>query len=358
MVQIRKESCTMDYIKIDYRKSSSEEVFAVKKTIINQWKIGKTTAEIQKNTGMCLNTIRATIHDYKIGGLAAIKPKKEGRPTGSCMSLTKDQCNEIQKAIIDKDPDQLKMPFALWTRKAVKELIKAKYGIDMPIRTVGEYLKRWGFTPQRPEKCSRHQDHAAVKRWLDEEYPAIKEQAKNEDALIFWMDETAVQNCSNLVRGYSPKGQTPVLRLETKKMHINMVSAINNMGKVFFKIYKEAMNADLLEDFCERLVKDQGGRKVLLICDNLKVHHAYVFQDWLAERKSQLEVFYMPSYSPEYNPDEYLNNDLKQNVALKPQAKNIEEIQEHTEAFMDGLQKNPNHVKGYFNHEKLKTYKE
>jgi transposase len=171
----------MDDIKIDYRKSSSEEVFAVKKTIIKQWKIGKTTAEIQKNTGMCLNTIRATIHDYKIGGLAAIKPKKEGRPTGSCMSLTKEQCNEIQKAIIDKDPDQLKMPFALWTRKAVKELIKAKYGIDMPIRTVGEYLKRWGFTPQRPEKCSRHQDHAAVKRWLDEEYPAIKEQAKNED---------------------------------------------------------------------------------------------------------------------------------------------------------------------------------
>ena len=141
-------------------------------------------------------------------------------------------------------------------------------------------------------------------------------------------------------------------------MHINMVSAINNTGKVFFKIYKDAMNTDLLKDFCERLIRDQHGRKILLLCDNLKVHHAYIFQDWLADRKSQIEVFYLPSYSPEYNPDEYLNNDLKQNVALQPQAKDVENIREYTESFMSELAGNPTHVQSYFGHEKLKSYKD
>ena len=348
----------MEEIEFDYRKISQPEVYAVKKTIIQQWKKGVRTSEICKATGMCINSVRETIRKYKEGGIAAIRPQKKGRRSGTCMSLTDEQSKEIQKLIVDQDPDQIKLPFALWTRKAVKELIKNRYGIDMPIRTVGEYLKRWGFTPQKPEKMSRHQNSEAVNKWLDEEYPAVKEQAKREHALVYWMDETAVQNCSNLARGYSPKGQTPVLKLETKKMHVNMVSAINNTGKIFFKIYKEAMNTDILKDFCERLVKDQNGRKVFLICDNLRVHHAYLFRDWLAERTDRIEVFYLPSYSPEYNPDEYLNNDLKRNIALKPQARDVGDIQKYTEEFMTGLSGNPDHVKSYFDHEKLNSYKD
>lgn len=344
--------------KIDYRKTSSQEVYAVKKTIIMQWKNGIKTSEIKKNTGMCINTVRETIRKYKKGGIEAIKPKKEGRKVGTCTVLTEAQCKEIQKIIIDKTPDQLKMPFALWTRKAVKELIKKKYNIDMPIRTMGEYLKRLGFTPQKPKKMSIHQNTEAVNKWLNEEYPSIQKQAKKEKGLIYWMDETAVQNCSNLVKGYSQKGQTPLLKVETKKMHINMVSAINNTGKVYFKIYKEAMNTDLLKDFCNRLIKEQKGQKILLICDNLKVHHAYIFQDWIKERKDKIEVFYLPSYTPEYNPDEYLNNDLKQDIALKPQAKDEMEIQKYTNDFMKNLSNKPEHVKSYFNHPKLKSYNE
>ena len=173
----------MNEEKIDYRKQSPEEVYAVKKTIIQQYKRGLKTAEIQKNTGMCIDTVRKTIHDYKKGGMAAIKPRKEGRPKGTGMKLTEEQCKRIQALIIDKDPDQLKMPFALWTRKAVKELIKRQFGIDLPIRTVGDYLKRWGFTPQKPAKVSRHQDSAAVKEWLNETYPAVREQAKGAEVV-------------------------------------------------------------------------------------------------------------------------------------------------------------------------------
>lgn len=349
---------SMEKVNIDYRKVSPEALFNAKKNVIMQWENGLKTSQIKDNTGLCINVIRETIRKYKQGGMKALKPRKEGRPAGSCMSLDNEKSAEIRKAVIDKDPDQLKLPFALWTRKAVQELVSYKYGKTMPIRTIGDYLKRWNFTPQKPAKKARRQDSAAVRRWLDTEYPDIKRKAREENASIYWLDETAVQNCSNLVRGYAPAGQTPVLRVETRKMHINMVSAISNIGKVYFKIYKEAMNTDILQDFCERLTREQHGRKVILICDNLRVHHAYVFRDWLATKKKEIEVFYLPSYSPEYNPDEYLNNDLKHNIALQPQARDVCDIQRNTEKFMSDLSGNPNHVKSYFEHEKLKDYKD
>ena len=348
----------MEDERIDYRKVSPEEKHTLKKSIIRQKKNGVKTRDIQKNTGASIDTVRKTICRYKKEGSAALKVGKPGRKKGSGSLLTEEESRKIQSIIIDRTPEQLRFPFALWTRKAVKELIYREFGIVIAVRTVGDYLKKWGFTPQKPAKVSRRQNSEAVNKWLKEEYPQIKVQAKKENALILWMDETAVQNCSNLVRGYAPKGRTPTLKVETKKMHVNMVSAINNEGKLFFKIYKEAMNTDILKDFCERLIKDLNGRKIMLICDNLRVHHAYVFRDWLAERKEKLEVFYLPSYSPEYNPDEYLNNDLKQNVAKQPQAKDVDEIQKYTENFMDGLENDPDHVKSYFDHEKLKPYKE
>lgn len=136
------------------------------KTVIRQWKDGKKTSEIQRNTGLCINTVRETIRKYKEGGLKALRPKKEGRPKGSGTRLTLRQSLEVQSIIIDKDPKQLKLPFALWNRKAVKEVIADRYGIELPIRTVGEYLKRWGFTPQKPAKVSRRQSNEAVQKWL------------------------------------------------------------------------------------------------------------------------------------------------------------------------------------------------
>ena len=347
----RKE--TMEEVKIDYRKESAETVLAVKKQVIAQYQKKVKTKEIVQNTGLCVNTVRETIRKFRQGGMEALEPKKEGRPQGVGMVLSEEQSNWVRKTIVDKTPDQLKLPCALWTRKAVRQLIIEHFGILLPLSTMGLYLKRWGFTCQKPSKRAAHQNAKAVEKWMTEEYPAIREQAKKEKAVIFWMDETGVQNCSNQVRGYAPKGQTPVLVTETKRMHVNMVSAITATGRLYFRFYRDAMNADLMKDFLERLLKDEGGRKVYMICDNLKVHHSKPVKEWLEEKKDSLSLFYLPSYAPEYNPDEYLNSDLKSNVALKPQARTVEDIQKSAEEFMTFLSETPDHVASYFEHDKL-----
>ena len=254
--------------------------------------------------------------------------------------------------MVDKTPDQLKLPFALWTRDAVKLLIRQLFDIEMPIRTVGEYLKRWGFTPQKPVKRAHEQSSQTVQKWLDRDYPVIFSRAKQEKAEIHWVDETGVQTGANRVRGFSPKGETLVIRMVAKKSHVSMISAITNGGKVRFMMYQETMNSELLIKFMTRLIKD-AGRKVFLILDNLRVHHSKNVKQWLEEHREQIEVFHLPSYSPELNPDEYLNGNLKNKVHSGKPVRIREDLEKKTRSFMRTLLKRPAHVRSYFKHHKV-----
>ena len=279
--------------------------------------------------------------------MVALKARRRGRETGTNRQFDPEQEKRIQRLIIDKTPDQIKLAYALWTRKAVMELIKQETGIDMPVRSVGEYLKRLGFTPQKPVKKAYEQNPKAMQRRLDDEYPSIKSRAKKENAEIYWGDETGTRNDSQHERSYAPKGKTPVIRLNAKRTSTNMISAITNQGKVRFRVFDGTMNADILIEFCKRLIKS-ANRKVYLILDNLRVHHARVFKSWLAEHVEEIEVFYLPSYSPELNPDEYLNCDLKAGVHSGKAARSKKHLKSKVVSPMRMLQKKPQRVAKYF----------
>ena len=341
----------------DHRRSKPESVYELKKVALKLRKKNKSVQEISEITGLSDQTVRNLFRDYDKGGIDAIKPKRRGRKTGEKRHLSPTQEQELLKLLVDHNPEQFKIKGCLWTRNSVRELIKQKYGIAMPIRTIGEYLRRWGLTVQRPAKQAMKQKPEQVEAWLKEEYPAIHAEAKSENAEIFWGDETAVQNVANYARGYAPKGRTPVVKIQAQKMHINMISAISNQGKLHFLLYSDAINSDRLISFIEAIVKTSGGRKVYLILDNLKVHHSKKVSEWVEEHQNQIRLFHLPPYSPEYNPDEYLNNDLKRSIGTQAMVKNVQELEANTSEFMDALSADPNHVKAYFDHPALESYK-
>lgn len=335
--------------KIDGRKLKKEVQQALRDQVVRLRKQGKTNKDVAEYLTMNPQQCSRIWQKYERGGRKEILLKTRGRRHGDKRNLTEDQERHIQKLLIDKPPDQLKFPFALWTREAVRQLVGKQYGIDMPIRTVGEYLKRWGFTPQKPVKRAKEQSSKAVAQWLKTGYPKIAAQAKKEKAEIYWGDETGIQNEANRLRGYGPKGVTPILTVTTKRVHISMVSAITNEGKVRFMVYKEAMTQTKLITFMSRLIHDTG-RKVYLILDNLKVHHGKKVADWLETHKEQIAVFYLPSYSPELNPDEYLNGDLKTRVHSGTYAATESDLKYKAQSFMRMLVKRPHRVRNYFRH--------
>lgn len=336
----------------DARKHKPEVQQQLRKQAIHLRKKGWKYAGIGEAVGVHANTVAKWCGAYKRGGNKAIRIQKRGRKEGMKRTLSPDQEVQIQQSIRDKCPEQLKLPFALWTRRAIRQLIKRLFSIDIPIRTVGEYLKRWGYTPQKPLRRAYEQNPKAVQKWLDEEYPAIAAKARKEKAENHWGDETGLRNDSQYGRSYAPRGKTPAMLLPAKREHISLISTVTNRGKVRFMIYENSLNAETLIKFLKRLIKDTG-RKVFLILDNLRVHRSNAVKEWLEKHRDEIEVFFLPAYSPELNPDEYLNNDLKAGVHSGTPARTSSQLKAKAISHLRMLQTLPIRVTNYFKHPQI-----
>lgn len=304
--------------------------------------------KIVELVGLSWGGVNTALKLYRTGGGAALKPACRGRKIGSIRTLTPEQEKRIQKLICDKRPEQLKMDFALWTRGAVKQLMVQEFGLNLSIRCVGDYLNRWGFTPQKPIKRAYEQQPLAVRKWLDDEYPKIAEKAFEEAAEIHWGDETSVMNTDVRGRSYSPRGQTPeTCAVWGRREKFSMISTVTNQGKCRWMIIDGAFNSDRLIEFMELLIKD-AGRKVFLILDNLRVHHSKPVKKWLEEHTSEIAVFFLPSYSPELNPDERLNADLKHKITTVAPARSRKKLLDLTIRHMKLIESSIDRVKNYF----------
>jgi len=328
-------------------QAGAKTQYEIRKSIIRHLKNGKSGRETAKLLDVSEGHVSNVKKAYEQSGIDGIKPGKRGRQKGDKRKLNPEQEWEIKKIIIDKCPDQLKLPGCMWTRENIRELIRQKYKINMILSTLGYYLERWGFSVQRPSKRAYKQDEKEVADWVESEFPGIKERAKAENAEIFFGDECGIQNTANYLRGYAPIGKTPVVKVESKKMKINMLSAISSRGKLRFVLYRENMSSDILIDFMRRLVKDTP-RKVFLILDNLRAHHSKKVAAWLAKHKDEIEVFFLPPYAPEYNPDELLNSDLKRGISKRSMPRSEKELEHNVRSHMKSVQLKPNKIKAFF----------
>ncbi len=337
--------------KDDFRTVDDAIRSSYRKKAIALIKEGVKKGEVADLFGVNKNTVSNWWKNYKQTG--GFKSKKKGVKSEDKKLLKAEQEKAIQLMIIDKMPDQLKLAYGLWTRKAVKELVEREFGVVLAINTMGDYLRKWGFTPQKPKKKAYEQCPKKVQKWIDEEYPEIKKKAKTENAEIQWADETGVRNNCQHGRSYAPKGKTPTKMSMSKRFSLNMISTVTNQGKVQFMIYSENMNLDRFIEFLKQLTKNSS-HKIFLILDNLRVHHSHIVKDWVKENKEKIELFFLPAYSPEKNPDEYLNCDLKQGLSNKPAPQNQEKLKENLENHMQMLVQNPDRVQKYFNHKDTK----
>jgi len=339
--------------KSDARKLPLEALNERRRRAVKLRLKGKTWKKVSEEAELSINACRSAYAAWEKDGWEAVAVKKRGRKLGSGRRLSWEQEKHIQRLILDKTPDQLKLGFALWNRQAVRMLIKQEFGVDLPVRTVGEYLRRWGYTPQKPIRRAYEQNLVQVRKWLDKEYPEIARRAKEEGAEIHWGDETGLSTNDVRGRGYAPKGKTPVVRVTQRRERVGVISTVTNQGKVRWKLFEEAMNTDILINFFQRLIRD-ASRKVFLILDNLRVHHARKVKAWLAKHKTEIEVFYLPSYSPELNPNECLNADLKESVTKLAPARSRKALKKAAIRHLRKLQKLPERVKNYFQHEPVR----
>jgi len=306
---------------------------------------GKKQMEAAQIFGVTRQAVGKWVKKYREGGARALRARKRGRPSKS--SLLPWQAAQIAKAVVHRYPEQLKLPFYLWTREAVAELIERNFEIRLSRWTVGRYLAQWGFTPQKPMRRAFEQDPEQVRRWLEEKYPEIRKLAKLKKAEIYWGDEMGLRSDHACGRSYGRCGETPVIPGTGKRFGCNMVSAITNRGRLYFMIFKRRFRAEVLMEFLRRLVR-QVPRYIFLIIDQHPVHVAAKVKKWFKKNEDRIQVFYLPSYSPDLNPDEKLNQDVKSNALGRRRPHDQNQMMQNVRSYLYSRQRKPHVVKKYF----------
>lgn len=334
--------------KRDARKLSSEQQYVLRETAVNMvFELGYTKLQAAESVGVSRFHVAKWCRLYEEGGLEALKLGRRGRRPGEQAKLKGWQCATVIKLISDNTPDQLKLAFVLWTAAAVRDLVVQRMGITLSLRSMRRYLQNWNFTPQKPVRKAWQQNDVHVNKWLQEEYPAIERRANKLGATILWVDETGVTNRANSQRGYSPRGQTPVLAHSGTRRKVNMISALSNRGYVRFMCYTSTMTQSKFILFLSKLIKSIEG-PVIVITDNLRVHHGKRVMAWVGSRSQEISLEFIPSYSPELNADEYLNRDLKKNVNSKNSPSTVAQLKANIISFMRSIQQQPQRVISYF----------
>jgi transposase len=308
---------------------------------------GMKRIEVASAVGVNRRFIGEWMTAHEQNGEAGLAGGKRGRRPGEQKALNTRQEAMIRRIVASKCPDQLELPFALWTREAVGQLIARKTGITLFLTAIGTYPAAWHFAPQKLIRRATERNEAAIENWLKRDYPAIARRAKKEGAEIHWADETGVSNQANYGRSSAPRGPTPVIPRPAARCTQSMISSVTNLGTLRFMIYNGALSTKIFLDFLRRLIKG-ADRKLFVIVDNLHVHRAKAVMAWIAEKADKIGLFFLPPYAPECNPDEYLNNDVKQGMGRHSTPLDKPTMKADLQSHMHGLQRRRDKVRAFF----------
>src|SRR4051795_1234156 len=314
---------------------------------------GMTQARAARAVGVHRQTVNVWHKRYRERGEDGLLDGRRVSPGRGKGRLTGEEAGKARGWIAEGTPDRLDLPFALWTSRAVRELIERRLAKRLGLSTVPLYLRRWGMTPQKPLVRAKERSPAAVAAWLERDYPAIAKRAKAAGAVVYWGDETGISNQDQVGRSWAPKGRTPVVARTAKRVTRSMIAAVSDRGLVRFMLYEGALNADLFLDFLRRLVRD-AGRKVVLVVDDLKVHKAGKVRAWLESHAHEIELVYLPPYAPDHDPVEHLDNDLKQQLRQQPQPDSEDELIRNARSVLCSIQRSPVRVRAYLKPEPVR----
>ncbi|MFZ1786761.1 MAG: IS630 family transposase [Saprospiraceae bacterium] len=339
--------------KNDARTYSNETLQYIRSQIIEFLKSKQgTQGQAAELFGVSIRFVNKIWGKYKKEGTQGIELKKRGVKKHSG-GISEEQRQEIQDKINKNTPDHYGISYFLWTSEAISILIKQVTGITYGSRHVRKLLDEWGYSSQKPIYKAYEQQTANVTKWLEEDYPEIQKQANQEDAIIMWGDETGMRSDHQAGKSYSKRGKTPVIRRTGQRFSINMISAISNRGKLSFCIIDGRVNAGIFLNFLKQLIKGSQ-KKVILIVDGHPMHKAILVKEWVEKNKEKIELKFLPPYSPELNPDEYLNQDIKTNMLGKSRPKDKQELIKLATDFMQERKGNKKQVAKYFHAFKVK----
>ena len=330
--------------KRDGRKIPREAMEYMRIQTIDLWKKGKAVDDIAEFFGVTIDAVYKWIRKFKQKGKESLRMKKA---KGAEPKLNKEDKKKII-SWLKRSAMDFGFETPLWDCKRIQIMIKKELNKNIAISNLWENLRRWKLTPQKPEKVALERSQRKVTEWLKEEWPKINEQRRRLQAMIYFQDESSVSLVPVLGTTWAKKGETPKVKVTGNRGSIAVSSAISPSGRMVFRIEKKNVNSETFIDFLKQIIKNHKWRKIIVVTDNSPSHTAKAVQDFIEENKNKIIVYYLPTYSPDLNPDEEVWKYLK-NVKLKAhQARNKKEFKPLVLSKMHSIQKKPNLIKSFF----------
>jgi len=287
---------------IDTRKLSPQERMELRRIVIRlREQSGMPSKMLAQTVGVHHRTVETWLSRANQEDEDLLGEKKRGRPVGACRKLTLTDERWLRETIECQAPQQMKLPFALWTYSAIRLLVKEHLGIEMQNRLIAKYLKRWGFTAQRPINRvlgRRSEDEV----WLKQTYPDLQARAKAEGALIYWGNRSVAKKERKLARDGPLFVKKPVFGTPARMDELSVVTVVSPRGEVAFRIFEGGFDAERFREFLALFIEDMP-RKIYLLVDDLYAYHAEL-NAWLADRSERIELVPLQSYAPKFNSDD------------------------------------------------------
>jgi transposase len=331
-------------MKYDARKLSTEEQHLLRKLSVQRVFDGESAAEVTRSFGLGARTIFSWLKIAREKGIDALAPKAR---SGRNRKLSPIEEQEVKRWIVGNDPRQFGFDFGLWTRQIVSDLIKDKFGVDICLSSTGELLHRLDLTPQKPLRRAYERDEEAVKTWIDEVYPKVKQYAKNKGAEIFWLDEASIRSDDPLQRTWGEKGKTPIVKTSGQRQSINAISALSNKGGFWYHVYDGKFNADKCVECFKHFLR---GRKtpVVVIVDGHPVHKSKKVMEYLESLEGRMEIVFLPPYAPDLNPDELVWNQMRNIGTSKKPLKKGESLKNRAIMDLESIRRDKKLIKSFF----------
>ena len=328
----------------DGRKLDHKTLEQLRIRAVRQIEQGVHPEDIAAALGMTRAAVYSWLAKYREGGLDALKARPvPGRPP----KLSSAQLQRLYTLVVGNDPRQLRFAFALWTRDMVRDLIRRAFGVRLSAVSVGRLLRKLGLSPQRPLYRAYQQDPEAVRRWKAEDYPQIRAEAQRVGATIWFADEAGVRSDYHAGTTWAPVGQTPVVAATGDRFAVNLISAVTTRGGLRFAVYDGNLNGGVFIDFCRRLLHDAPG-PVFLVLDGHPVHRSNAVREFAEATNGRLRLFFLPGYSPELNPDEWVWKNIKHDRLGRSGVDSVADLKSKALAALHRLQKLPHLVQSFF----------
>ena len=328
----------------DARKLSHDKLTELRRRAVAAVQNGESPEDVARVMGVNRASVYGWLALYRNGGWDNLDAKKRG---GRKPKLDAKALRWIYQTVTLGNPNQLKMPFVLWSAKLLGTAIEKKFGLKLSKASVCRLLHQLGLSPQRPLWRAYQRDPQIVERWLKEEYPAIRAAAKKTKGEVWFGDEAGVRSDAHSGTTWAPKGQTPIVSTTGARFALNVISAVNRRGALRFMCVEGKVNADVFIEYLGRLV-ESAGHPVYLVVDGHPTHKAAKTRKFVESTKGRLKLFFLPGYSPDLNPDELVWNNLKSQGTGKRAITGPDQLKKLVLGHLRSMQKNADLVRSFY----------